>query len=556
MKSKKWLALVLTLVFALSVGLTGCGDGKSTGKADKEQYLNLFLQDDVETLDSSKATDGYSGQVLAEVMEGLTRLENEGKGDKVVFTGAKEVKVSDDKLTYTFKLNDLKWSDDKPVTAQEYEYAWKRLVDPKTASEYAYLIYCIKGAEEFNTGKGKIEDVAVKAIDDKTLEVQLKSATPYFTQLTAFKNLLPLRKDKIEAAGEKYGQDASQLVYNGPFVIDQWVKGSEVILKKNEKYYDAKNVKLTKVNLKVVKEEQPRMQMFESKQIDASGARGEYRDKFKNSAESQGYQIAQGYIPSTGYNFFNANDKSKLFTNAKVRLAFSLAYDREDLVKGVFKRNYPAYGWAPYELLNGEKEYRKEVAEPLKEAAKKYPDPKALLKEGLKELGLDPEKQITVTYLSSGTDTFSRTIAEWYQQQWQNKLGVVIKIDAVNDFPQFLDKCDQGDFQIAGMRWTGDYNDPMTFFDMFTTGNGNNEGNWSNKTYDELVKKVAAESDYAKRLELFKQMEQILLVDDAGIAPTMYYDKFTFIQKYVKNLQQPLFGPDYEFYHAYTEGRE
>lgn len=552
MKSKKWLALMLTLVFALSVGLTGCGGTKSG--ADKEQFLNLILAADVKTLDSSKATDTYSAQILIETMEGLTRVTNDGKQDKVELAGAKEYKVSDDKLTWTFTLRDYKWSDDKPVTAKDYEYAWKRLLDPKTASDYAYFLYCVKGAEEFNTGKGKIEDVAVKAVDDKTLEVKLNAPTLYFLDLTAFKNLYPLRQDKVEAAGEKYGQDPAQLVYNGPFTIANWVKGSKVELVKNEKYWDAKSVKLSKATFNVVKEEQPRMQMFEAKQLDATGARGEYREKFKSQAEKEGYQINQGYNPMTAYDFFNANDKDKLFTNAKVRLAFSLAIDREALIKNVFKRHYPAYGWAPYALSIGGKEYRKEVPEPLK--ALKDKDPKALFAEGLKELGLDPAKQYTVSYLSSGTDTVSRTIAEWYQNQWQTKLGVIVKLEAVNDFPQFLDKVDNGEFQIGGMAWGADYNDPMTFFDMWTTGNGNNPGKWSNKTYDELVKKVAAETDQAKRLELFKQMEQILLVDDCAIAPTYFADKFTFIHKYVKGLQMPLFGSDYEIKWAYTEGRQ
>lgn len=528
---------MLALVLALTVGLAGCTKGGS--KIDGEQFLNIPFPADVRTLDSSKATDSYSGEILGETMEGLTRIIVENGLDKVINTGAKDIKISDDGKVYTFTLNDLKWTDDKPVTAEEYVYSWTRLLDPATASDYAYLVYCIKGAEEFNSGKGSAADLGIKAKDAKTLEVTLNYPVPYFTQLTAFKNLVPLRKDKVEAAGEKYGQDPAQLVYNGPFVIKSWSKGTEIVLEKNEKYYNAKAVKLKTVNFKIIKEEQTQMQAFQAKQIDITGAKGEYRAKFAKEAEANGYTINKGNDPVAAYVFFNTNDKDKLFTNAKVRLAFSIALDREDYIKNVFKRNYPAYGWAPHGLLNGKDEFRQKVEEPLKKAIADNKDPKALFQAGLKELNLDPNATYTINYLNSSTDTFSKTIAEWYANQWKTKLGVETKIDAVPDFPQFLDRTDRGEFQVASMAWGADYNDPMTFFDMWTTGNGNNPGKWSNKEYDDLVKKVALETDFAKRLEMFKKMEQILVVDDAGIAPTYYRDMYSFIHGYAKNIMQP-----------------
>jgi oligopeptide transport system substrate-binding protein len=372
--------------------------------------------------------------------------------------------------------------------------------------------------------------------------------------LTGFSNLYPVRQDSVEAGGEKYGQDIAGVMGNGPFVVSEWVKGNKVVLKKNDKYWDAKSVKLQTVTLTVIKEEAPRMQMFKAKQIDFSGARGEYKDELVTKANNKEVVYQSGFIPSETYEFFNVNDKSKLFTNKKVRLAFSLAIDREAWVKSVAKRGVPAYGWTPFEVICGDKQYRKEVEEPLK--ALKDKDPKALFQEGLTELGLDPNATYEIEYLSSGTDTVSRTMAEFMQNQWQTKLGVKIKLDAVNDFPQFSDRIDRLEYQIAGMGWTGDFNEPMTFFDMFTTGNGNNPGKWSNKEYDELIKKAMAEMDPVKRMEIYKQCEQILVVDDCAIAPTLYRDKNLFTQNYVKGLEFPLFGQDYEFKYAYTEGRE
>jgi oligopeptide transport system substrate-binding protein len=552
MKSRKWIALLLVLVLAVSMGIAGCG--KKEVKADKEQFLNLNLGADVRTLDASKATDSPSKDILAEIYEGLTRMENDGKKDIPTAAGAEKWETSSDGLVWTFHLRDHKWTDGKPVTAKDYVYSWTRLLDPNTASDYAYFLYCVKGGEAFNGGKGKAEDLGLKAVDDKTFQVTLERSIPYFILLTPFSNLFPIREDGVKAGGEKYGQDASQVITNGPFTIAEWAKGSKIVLKKNDTYWDAKSVKLTSVTYLEVKEEAPRMQMFDAKQLDATGARGDYLVKYKKLADSGQLQYRTGCTPVTFYECYNCVDKDKLFTNSKIRLAFSLAIDREAYVKDVYKRGIAAYGYAPYELINGEKLYREAVPEPLKEIKDK--DPKELLKLGLTELGLDPNGKYTVNYLSQGQDALTRTIAEFLQNQWQTKLGVTVKLDSVNDFPQFLDRMDRGEFQIAGSGWQGDYNDPMTFFDMFTTGNGNNSGKYSNPKYDELIKKVSTEMDSSKRLEIFKQCESILLVEDAAIAPTYYRDKQMFLQGYVKNFETPMFGPTYEFKYAYTDGRQ
>jgi oligopeptide transport system substrate-binding protein len=324
-------------------------------------------------------------------------------------------------------------------------------------------------------------------------------------------------------------------------------------MKKNDKYWDAKSVKLDTVTFNVVKEEAPRMQMFEGKQLDAAGARGEYLDKYKKLADNKELVYEHGNVASESYEFFNTQDPSKLFTNAKVRLAFSLALDREAFVQTVVKRGIPAYGWTSFAVASGDQEYRAAVPEPLK--ALKDKDPKELLKQGLQELGMDPNAPITVNYLSSGTDAVSRSFAEFDQNQWQTKLGVTVKLDAVSDFAQFQDKINNLEYQIAGMGWGADYNDPMTFLDMFTTGNGNNNGKWSNAEYDKLIEQVSHETDFKKRTEIFAKAEQLLLVDDCAIAPTYYRDKNTFIHPYVKGLQLPLFAADYEAKYAYTEGR-
>ncbi|WDU82218.1 peptide ABC transporter substrate-binding protein [Caloramator sp. Dgby_cultured_2] len=526
---------------------------------DKEQFLNIPFGTDIKTLDLSKATDTYSHAILELAFEGLTKTDTkDNKSDVIVPGVAYKYEVSKDGLVYRFYLrNNAYWTDGKRVTAQDFVYSWTRLLDPNTASDYAYLLYPIKNAEAFNQGKAKASDLGIKALNDTTLEVTLKAPTPYFISLTSFSNLFPLRKDVVEAAGNSYGQDPSKLVYNGPFTVEQWVKGSKIVLKKNPKYWDAENYYLDTVTFLVIKEEATRMQMFTRKQVDTSTARGEYLKRFQKEAQKGTYKLITGYDRAENYVFFNNKDKNKLFTNRNVRLAFSLAIDREKLCKYVFQRYYPAYGWTPYNILIGDKQYRSLVPEPLKAEKAKYPTDaalKGLLQKGLKELGLNPNATYTVTFLSSGTDSFSRTIAEFYQNEWQKKLGVKVKIDAVSDFGTFLDKVDKGDFQIGAMAWGADYNDPMTFFDMWITGGGNNSAKYSNKKYDELIKKISMEPDNNKRLQYFKEAEKLLVADDAAIAPTQYRDRYNFTHSYVKNWRLPLFA-NYELKGVYTSGR-
>lgn len=565
MKRMKVFALLLALVMAFSTAFTGCSrkqeQGSNTqtpaGNVDQNCYLNLPIDDDVTTFDTSKMVDGYSSDVAWETQEGLTRevIGDDGV-EKIEPAGAEKWDISSDGTVWTFHLRDYKWSDGKPVTAQDYVYAWTRLLDPKTASEYAYFGYMIKNAKAFNEGKAKAEDLGVKALDEKTFQVTLEKPTPYFEKVTPFRSLFPLRQDIVEKYGDKYGTDPSQLVYCGPFVISEWIRGQKIILKKNENYWDAKNVKLSQVTFMIVKEEAPRMQMLEAGQLDAGGARGEYLNHFNDLANQGKMVVVKKKMPATSYQFFNCQDK--VFKNAKVRLAFSLAFDRDGFINTVYKgRHIPAYGWCPYAISIAGKEFRIVAPEPLKDAIKNYPDPKALLIEGLEEVGADPDpSKLEVHYITSGTDAFTRQFDEFFIQQWESKLGVKIKYDAVNDFAQYQDKVNQMDFQVGGMSWLGDYNDPMTFFDMFTTGNENNNGKWSNAEYDKLIEDIGNEKDANKRLEMYQKAEKILLIDDCAIMPIFYRQNNTFVHNYVKKIMQPSFGPDWECKYAYTEGRK
>ncbi|MFD3156104.1 peptide ABC transporter substrate-binding protein [Haloimpatiens sp. FM7330] len=563
MRSKKLLALVLGAALIASTAFVGCGEKKNTdsksgddkkaeAKMDKEQYLNLVITEP-KSLDPSRSNDKYSSLVLADVMEGLTRIEQDKDGKDVIKPGgAEKWEHNEDSTVWTFHLRDYKWSDGKPVTAQQFEYGIKRTLDPKTGSTYAFLLSPIKNADEYNKGKASGDSIGVKALDDKTLQITLKQPCTYFLDLTYFKVMQPQRKDIIEKSGDKYGSEANTMVFCGPFKISSWTHNSEIVLEKNDTYWEKDVVKLQKVNLKIIGDKSAQYNSLANGSIDSVAvSKPEWIKKFDATGK---FNVLKGYDPSTNYTFVNTKDK--LFSNVNVRKAFSLAITREDLANVIFHGTMePAYGWAPPSLqLNG-KDFRELAGEePLKKLKEENPDPKEVLKKGLKELGMDPDpSKVTVNYLCSGTEQWDRTYAEYLQQMFKKSLGIKIKAEYVK-WPVFQKRTDEMKYQVAGMAWAGDYNDPNTFFDMWMTGANAVPIGWSNKKYDDVVKKAMSTVDPEKRLDLYKEAEKILLYDDCAIMPTVYRKRSTYRYKYVKNLMSPLFG-NMEFKYAYTEGR-
>jgi len=559
LKSKKLVALMLVSALAVTTALAGCGTTDTTSKVDKDQYLNVVLAQEPKTIDGSVSTDLYSSQILNETMEGLTRIEQDKDGKDIIKPAqATSWDISDDGLTWTFHLRDNKWSDGKAVTAGDYVYGIKRTLDPKLGAAYSFLLMPIKGAAEYNDAdKNASPDVVgVKAIDDKTLEIKLEGPCAYFLNITYFKVMYPQRKDMVEKAGDKYGSEANQLVYCGPFKISSWVHGNTVELVKNDQYWDAKSVKLNKVTMKIILELNTRMQELYNGSLDtAAVTKPEWIEKLNATKK---FDVKKGYDPSTSYDFYN--EKVKLFSNANVRKAFSLAVTRDDIATTLYNGLASgAYAWCPPSLQIGGKDFRELVNNlPIKKLAEENPDPKALLIKGLKELKMDPDpSKITVKYLEAGTDSQSKDFAEYSQQMYQKALGIKVEVEYV-EWAIFMQRTDKMDYQIGGMAWSGDYNDPMTEFDMWVTGANIVPTGWSNASYDALIKEAgslgADKND--KRADLFKQAEEILLHDDAVIAPTVFRMRNTYSAKYVKGVMTPLFGSGSELKYAYTEGRQ
>ncbi len=576
MSIKKYLSLAIVFVLLLTI-LVGCGENDSqtnsegnteqqsqtggqtaqgTGQElDSEQYLNFFMSAEPSTLDPSKGADSYSNAVLNNVMEPLTRLEEKEENgvfvNFVAAAGAESWEPNEDGTVWTFKLRDNTWSDGVPVTAQDYEYGMKRSLDQETASPYAFLLMPIKNAAKVNRGELTVDELGIKALDEKTLEITLESSTPYFIQLTSLRVTLPQRKDIVEKYGDTYGTELDKVVYNGPFTLATWAHNSELILTKNENYWDKDTVKLQTVTLKIIQDENAIYNSLANGSLDQAGAsQPEWKEKFMADENLQYIEIIE---PSTYFVFFNT--QNEVFKNANIRKAFSAAIDREELANVMFDGvPAPAYGWVPPSISIDDQEYRTAVEEPVKALVKDNPDPKALLVKGLEELGMDPDtSKLTVKISLGGTNQWFRDYGEYLQQMYINKLGVNIEIET-NDWPIFNAAVEKGEFQLGYMAWGADFNDPVSMLSLHTSDAGAIGTGWGNDRYDELIDLASKEMEPAKRLEYFSEAEKILIYDEAVVAPVVYPRSNIFRYKYVHELGVTPFGTS-GYKYAHTIGR-
>lgn len=541
-RHKYIIVISLALVMAFTSVLAGCGgdteSNANNGNASGKQVLNLNLQREPPTLDPQKATDAVSIDILCEVLDGLTRYNKEGK----ISQGsglAKSWNISKDGLTYTFHLRDAKWSDGNPITAQDFEYAWKRALDPNTASQYAYQLFYIKGAEEYNAGKGTAEQVGVKSLDNKTLQVTLKAPTPQFLGLTSFVTYLPIEKSAYEKYGDKVGSDPDKLVYSGPFIIKKWEHEQSLTLERNINYWDSKNVKLQTVNFSMVKDNNTLVQNYDSGTLDSIFVPGDYIDKYKNSQDYNNKALATNW-------YVQYNNKSNIFKNADIRKAFTLAINRKAFVYSVTKDgSIQAEAVVPPGIPGYNGEFRKQAGESY---FKDYDikNAKAYLKKGMQELGI--AKLTTIKLLGDDTDN-AKKYDQALQQMWQQNLGVKVQIQNVA-FKVRLDMMDKGNYDAVFAGWGADYNDPLTFLDMWETNNGNNTAFYSNPQYDKLIEKAKINGDLKSRNDELIQAEKILM-NDMPIGPVYFQARPYVVKPYVKDLLFPTFGSDWEFKWAY-----
>lgn len=501
---------------------------------------------------------------MAACYEGLYRDVADENGDEFILAGAESVDISDDGTVYTYHLReDAKWSDGVPVTAHDYEYGWKRLLNPDYAYDYASFIYNVVGAEEYNSGEGSADDVMAVAVDDYTFEVTLKVADPTFESKLVATPLYPTREDLAEAAGDNWGKDWTLCVYNGPFCMTDMVVDNKMVWTKNAEYWDAENVHLDTINWYIVAQESTAATMFENGELDQYQPTGDYAIKFEKEAEEGKYQYMVTDYPGTiglRFNFINGGT-SGLMSNVKIRKAISYSIDREEMIDAVYGRYNPAYSYvAPAITFNGSS-YRSQVGEVIEDEYNEYVgDPDkivALFQEGLDELGVEtPIEDITLTYLTSGSTTEVQAEREYIQQSLEETLGLTVELSVAGDTSLFIADRNEGNYDFFLGGWYSDYNDPLDFlYTNYTDAYGMSFGGYSNPDYDALADQLVGETDMDKRLDIYKQMEQILLLDDCAFAPIYYATKQVLLQNWVKDYRTSSFGASAEFIWTYIDGK-
>ncbi|UQZ87040.1 Dipeptide-binding protein DppE precursor [Paenibacillus konkukensis] len=520
MKLKKLLVLAtVTAMFVTAAAGCSSNNQNQAGGAGTQapaQELRINLSAEPPALDSSIATTNPAFTIINALNEGLYRLDADGKPQPAL---AKELpKISADGLVYTITLRDgLTWADGTPLKASDFEYAYKRTLDPATKAKYASMLSWIKGGAALNTAKpeeveAKKAAVGVKATDDKTLEITLEKPIAFFTDQLSMPIFFPQKPDFVKAQGDKYGADADKVIGAGPFKLEKWDHEQQLVLVKNDKYWDAANVKLNKVTVNVVKEASTSLNMYETNQVDLTELKGDQYAMYQGKPD---LALKKEFVSS--YVMFQVN-KVPAFANAKIRQALGMAIDRKALNEVVLGgASIPSTGLVPGTVLDGNKQEFRKVAgdtEPPFDAAKA----KTLLAEGLKELNMTSLPPFKLT--SDDTDSSKKTI-EFIQAQWKQNLGVDVTGEPL-PFALRVKNMQEGNFDALIALWGADYNDPMTFLDMWVTGNKSfNYMQYSNPAYDDLIKGADKEVDLAKRSKMLVDAEK-LLMNDMPLAPLYF----------------------------------
>jgi oligopeptide transport system substrate-binding protein len=507
----------------------------------EKQVLNLTVSEEPATLDSSVSVDPHSVNLLNNVMEGLMRLGRDSKPELAI---AQQVGVSADKRVYTFHLREARWSDGEPVRAEDFAYAWKRVLHPQTHSRSAYLFFPIQGAQDYHHGRISWERVGIRVIDDQTLRVTLARPIPYFLELTTTAAYLPQREDIVERLGSSFGKNAADMVYDGPFRISGWERGNKIVLTRNEQYWDKGEVFLETVRAAVVSGTAEGIQLYHTYQTDTAQVDQIYADLYKKSSDWKEQ-------PTASVQFLQFNLQYPLFRNPYIRKAFSYAIDREALTYDLLMvGSMPAGSIIPPTILPIN-ERSGEIVEKRPEFHRFDPQQAQVwLKKGMDDLHL---KQFPQEVVMTVPET-DKQVALFLQNQFRRNLGVEVKIDPkpLSSYPQQLDR---GKFDIAINEWRASYRDPGGVLVAFSSEGPCNPGKWSASEYDRWLEQAAGTEDEEKRISLYLQAEKKLL-EDAAISPLAFQSEAFIQRKWVKNVVRHPFGADLTLKEAFIEGKK
>ena len=537
MAKTRLTTLLPAALLALAPAL-GCKGGDARAAADA-RVLRLAMAEEPPDLNSTRATDQVSNWVLGHVMEGLTRY---GRNGEIVPGVAESWELGETRAVFHLRA-DARWSDGSPVTAADFVFAWRTAVDPKTASEYAFILYPVKNAEAINQGKLPVTALGAKARDPRTLEVELERPTGIFLGLTAFSTYLPIKEAFYAERPGRYAADAKDLLSNGPFVLTGWVHAASMTFERNARYWDAAHVEVERIEVPYFTQDPTtRYNLFSDGKIDMTGLDRDLLGR----AQADRFRMKAFAVGSVFYAEFNHRE-GRPTRNVHLRKAIRLIFDSKEYVSKVIgiPGNKPGVrlvpGWVPGVEKPFVKEHPVEPVRPDLDGARKE---LALAKA---ELGGKIPPLVWLT----GDSPFTARESEYFQYLFSSRLGIELRIDK-QTFKQRLAKMTQGDFDIVSAGWGPDYADAMTFADLFTSWNENNRGRWRNDRYDALIRKAQATADARTRIDAMAEAERILL-DDVGILPTSEPGSVYVHSPRLSGVVRHVVGPDPDYTHARIE---
>jgi oligopeptide transport system substrate-binding protein len=526
MKGRKLLAWMLIIILAF--GVVGCTtpgseepeapaeepeepaegeepeEGEEEPAEESKKILRYSLTADVPTLDQHLANSIPSATVGHQIFEGLIRTY-QGEVRPGI---AEDWDMSEDGTVYTFYLRDAQWSDGEPVTAQDFEYSFRRLLDPETASGYAFIGMALKNANAVNKGEVPVEELGVRAIDEKTLEVELENPAGYFLSMLSMMQFAPTRQDYVEEFGKDYAANAENNAYNGPFIVKEWRHEDRLILEKNPNYWDADSINLDEVHIIIVPDQMTALAMFEDGELDMVEVPAEVVSQYEDDVEYY-YNGANDFIKLQ-------MDGSSPLENKDLRLALNYALDRQEFIMlstgGLYDPN-PRYVLPQVNGVDGEygDEYPYE-AYPVEgdvDTALEHLDA------AMEALGVSDPSEIELELLTTDVER-TRKEAEIIQDDLESKLGIKINIRQV-PYKQRLEMEGNKEFEMVVTGWAPDYSDPMTYLELWTTDSGYNHGSYSNPEYDAKIELARTSTDPQERMDAMFEAEKILLEDGAII---------------------------------------
>ena len=548
MKRKLCLLLCAAMTAAALAGCGGSGsaenDGQNTSQAagsesqtSEGNVLIYAMDQEPETIDPTMNNYSRSSNVLQNLFSGLFRMEADGSLTNAL---CEEYKVSDDNLTYTFTLKEgMKWSDGSDLTANDFVYSWLRVLNPETASPASWELYYIQGAEEYNTGGGSVEDVAVKAVDDKTLEVTLKSPTAYFLYLLAGTNFFPVKQDVVEGE-EVWTKSADTYICNGPFMMAEINPQESYVLVKNPNYYDADSIKLDGVEVLKVADGTTAVSMFNAGDLDLAEVPSDLAPQYEG-------QTLSYYDGSNDYAALNHNNE--YLANKNFRLALNYAINREEYNllshNGLYAENL-RYVLPQVRGVEGEygTEYPLEFF-PLQgdmDKAQEY------LTVAMEELGVSDPSEISLKLVVSDSDA-SKKEAEVVVNQWKNNLGIDVQINMV---PYATRNAmlvpNSTEFDIIMTGWVPDYSDPYSYLELWYSTSGYNYLNYKSEAYDSYLD-ASKTTTGKERMDNLFNAEKVLL-EDGALVPLQLREVQYMVSDRVENLGAYFIGLNYDYMYA------